>query len=522
MKNLLKVCALGLACAILPTLSNNTKEVKAEESTVIEAFAHYEFNDASNPGKDSSSHGFDLNKKSNSPNADALTIKTDGTEGYVSIIGDRYDSGVSKNTGAYLYAPQIGETSKDFSDMIVGSFTVSFTFRADNSLAYGDAYALTFGRYGSCLTIVPWGNKIEVQINNVSYAPGSTFDERQQYNEKNRDYYDVSSLEWTNVTVTADDLTNEYVVYINGNEVKRTIMPKAKLTSDADDDYTLCLGAQCNIYGSSAHMFGLCDIADLQIYDCVLSKANVDNILAGKKPTVEDQGVDAVYVESIAEFDASSIDLDITDVNTISDILSGGLPEKIKAKTSDGIERSYPVFWYQAANNTIKGYVQTGKINPSLKEVVLTYKYVVKFTGTEGLVNVKELKIDGKDYTEGDAISSLKHLVSFKLEANEGVTINSVSNFDIEYEPEEDGTYYIEVAEGGLIVVDAKADKPSVEPSEEPSEVPSTPSTSDDKTSETKPSEDKPTKKGCKGAATTSILGLLAIAGAMIISKKRK
>ena len=63
MKNLLKVCTLGLACAILPTLSNNTKEVKAEESTVIKAFAHYEFNDASNPGKDSSSHGFDLNKK---------------------------------------------------------------------------------------------------------------------------------------------------------------------------------------------------------------------------------------------------------------------------------------------------------------------------------------------------------------------------------------------------------------------------------------------------------------------------
>ena len=298
-------------------------------------------------------------------------------------------------------------------------------------------------------------------------------------------------------------------------------MPKVKLTSDADDDYTLCLGAQCNIYGSSAQMFGLCDIADLQIYDCSLSSANVANILAGNKPTIEDQGIDTVYVESIAELDASSIDLEITDVNTISDILSNGLPEKIKAKTSDGIERSYPIFWYPAANNTIRGYVQTGKINPALNEVVLTYKYVVKFTGTEGLVNVKELKIDGKDYVEGDAISSLKHLVSFKLEPNEGVTINSVSNFDIEYEPEDDGTYYIEVAEGGLIIVDAKSSKPSVEPSEQPSETPSTPTTSEDKTSESKPTDDKPTKKGCKGAATTSIIGLLAIAG-VLFSKKRK
>ena len=148
MKKLLSTLILSLTCCgALAVSVNEVKSVNADEDVKIEAFAHYEFEDASNPGKDSSKHGFDLLKASTSPNQNAMQMLSDNGDGYVSIRRDQEANGQTKGTGAYLYAPQQGNTKYDFSDMINKSYTVSFTFKSDNSISLGDVYSLSFGRY---------------------------------------------------------------------------------------------------------------------------------------------------------------------------------------------------------------------------------------------------------------------------------------------------------------------------------------------------------------------------------------
>ena len=186
MKKLLLALLMAVCGTVLLT-SGNVANAESSDA-VIDPFAHYEFEDESNPGKDSSKHGFDLKVGKSSASATAFQMLDDSGDGYVSIRRDQYDTGVSKNTGAWLYAPQQGESSYDFSDMITGSYTVSFTFKADSTFKHGDVYAITFGRYTSCYTIVPWANGVEIQLNNIDLAPGETPEEKQTYVEGNKKF----------------------------------------------------------------------------------------------------------------------------------------------------------------------------------------------------------------------------------------------------------------------------------------------------------------------------------------------
>ena len=457
MKKLLLTLLL-MACFVTVFATTNLVEA-AEGEVVIEPFAHYEFNDAENPGKDSSKHGFDLKKASTSGKAEAMQMLVDpaDNDGYVSIRRDQYDNGQTKNTGAYLYAPQQGNTSYDFSDMVSGSYTVSFTFKSDNTIGHGDVYALTFGRYTSCLTIVPWADGIELQLTNLEFAPGETNEEKQTYVEANKRKYAISTLDWINLTVTADADSNVYCVYVDGELLETLTLPGVKLTSSSFDDYTFCIGAQCNIYGNSATQFGNVDVKDLAIYDCALSEENVKAVLANEQPTLSKQPANTVYVESVEQLDLEEIDLEITDVNTLDVLLGEGLPSKVKATTSNGVERSYPVYWYAGADSTIRGYVQSGYLNPTGAEVVLEYKYVAKFDYDEDLVTIKNIKLDGEDYVPGTPISSTKHLLQFEVEAKAGAKLGSVMYWGMETDPDDEGIYYVDILEGALVYIDAQA-----------------------------------------------------------------
>ena len=564
MKKTTKFFIFALCVSSIPALIQNTSDVNAENDTVIEAFAHYEFNDASNPGKDSSMHGFDLVKQVTSANQDAMQVLKDGDDSYVSIRRDQYATGVTKDTGAYLYAPQQGNTSYDFSDMINGSYTFSATFKSDNSIGHGDVYAISFGRYNSCFTIVPWANKLQIQVNSFDYAEGTTDEEKQQFCETNVLNYTISTIDWTNVTVSADADTKKCRIFINGNLMEEVTLPGVRLTT-SHDDYTFAIGAQCNIYGNSATQYGNVDVKNLQLYDCALSDANVAKLISGEQPTLNLQGEGTVYVESISEVDLTTIDAQITDVNTIDNLLTNGLPNKLKAKTSNNIERSYPVYWYKTNNSTIKGYLQTGVINPQLKEVEIPYNYTCKFAYDEDIISLKEVKLDGKDFTPGTAIDSKKHLITFKIDAKNGAKVNSVEYYGMEWDAEDDGTYYIDIAEGALITIDASLPKYKItymdgdeklgtstytengneklstftkegytfvgwyadkELTKEYSAIDyanPTDLTLYAKWEEVKNNDDNNnTSKGCKGDVAFSFMGLVSIAGALIISKKRK
>lgn len=560
MKKLLSTLILSLTCCAAVAVSvNDTKPVKANEDVKIEAFAHYEFEDSANPGKDSSKHAFDLVKASTSANQNALQMLKDGNDGYVSIRRDQESNGLTKGTGAYLYAPQQGNSSYDFSDMIRGSYTVSFTFKSDNSIAFGDVYSLTFGRYTSCFSIVPWGNRVEVQLNNLMTAEGETLDEKQKFCEANMKSYNINTNSWTNITVSADADSSKAYVYINGSLRDTVNMPGVALTSYAHDDYVLAIGAQCNIYGGSATQFGNVDVKDLQIYDCALSEANVSKVIAGEDATLANQG-EAIYVDSLEELDMDAIDLGITDVNSLENLTSGALPAKAKVKLSNGVERSYPVYWYESGENKINGYVQCGYLNPSLKEYELQYNYVCKFDYDADLLEVTDIRMDNVTYVPGTPITPARHTVTFKVEAKEGATLESVEYFGMEWSAEDDGTYYVDIAEGAAIVLNAQAKKYTVTYMYNDEKLGTSKYTKNgheelmsyekdgytfegwysDKALTTKVTEldrqnmqditlyakfvstsNEPSNSGCKGSVATSLFGLLAIAGALIISKRK-
>ena len=454
MKKIL-LALLTAVCGTVLLTSSNVANAEAND-VVISPFAHYEFEDASNPGKDSSKHGFDLSVGKTSASATAIQMLDDNGDGYVSLRRDQYDTGVSKNMGAWLYAPQQGDTPYDFSDMITGSYTVSFTFKANSDFGHGDVYALTFGRYTSCYTITPWAGGVEIQLNNVDLAPGETFDEKQKYVEANKKFYAVSTKDWCNITLTADATTNTHTLYFNGQLLDTLVLPGVKLSSSANDDYTFAIGAQSNIYGNSATQYGNVDVKELAIYDCALSSDNVAAILAGNDAKLANQPADEIYVESIEELDLEEIDLEITDVNTLSDLMSTGLPTKVKATTSNGVQRSYPVYWYGGSNQKICGYIQTGYTNAELKEIELSYNYVAKFDYDADLVTIKNVQLDGVEYVPGTPITSSKHLLSFELELKDGAKLESVEYWDMEVE-EEDGVYYADILEGGLVYINAKS-----------------------------------------------------------------
>lgn len=180
--------------------------------------ALYEFEDETKPGQDTSGNGFDLKVLNTSQNGDeAIQIKedTDG-EKYVSLVSDRNAEDKGGKTGACLYAPQLGNSGMDFSDLIRESYTVSITFRRDNSKYQGDHYMLAVGRYNDAFQITPWKNGVEIQVNNMDMAPGANNDEKQQWLEKNLAFYTVDTSNWTTVTVSTDAVKNAATIYING------------------------------------------------------------------------------------------------------------------------------------------------------------------------------------------------------------------------------------------------------------------------------------------------------------------
>ena len=461
MKKILIVCLSLLLCSLFLI---NTNSVFASEQTVIEAFAHYEFEDVNNYGKDSSKHGFDLKKVNTSINNDAIQLLVDENDddGYVSIRRDQDENGVTKGSGAYLYAPQQGNSSYDFSDMITGSYTFSMKFRSDNTIGEGDVYAISFGRYNSCLTVVPWKNGLSIQLNNIEFAEGTSLEEKQEYCAQQLYEISCSTLEWIDLSITADSDTNESCVYINGELIYKETLKDVKLTSSGMEDYTFAIGAQCNIYGASAQQFGNVDIKDLVIYDCCLSAENILNVIFGQDAVLEKQPTDIIYVKSVETLNPATIDLEITDVNTFDSIMENSLPEKVKVTLSNNVDRSYPVYWFVGQDQTIRGYVQCGFVNPSLSEIELQYEYVAKFEYDDKLVTISDIKLDGAEYVPGTPITSAKHMIYFKLEVAEGAVVNSVSCLGMDWEAEDDGTYYIDIAEGGLIVIDAEKESYTV------------------------------------------------------------
>lgn len=189
MKRILSLgIVLALAAGGMAFAPKATEAVSAgaEDAAVIQPMAMYEFDDAENPGKDTSANGYDLVALNTSTQGEAaMQVKTDETTGknYLSLISDRSSDGMGGTSGACLYAPQLGNSGMDFSDLIRDSYTVTITFRRDNTSNIGDHYMLATGRYNDSFQLTPWRSAVQVQVNNMYMAPGATDDEKQAWLE---------------------------------------------------------------------------------------------------------------------------------------------------------------------------------------------------------------------------------------------------------------------------------------------------------------------------------------------------
>ena len=459
-----KIFSLALSFALFAgvagSLPTNNKVVHAaDEAIEITPFAHYEFLDANNPGKDSSGNNFDLLPYVTSSSPEALQIKQDSNgENYLQLVSDRDAQGHALNRGGCLYAPELGNSGKDFSDLVTGSFTVSFTFRRDNSAWIGDHYALATGRYNDSFQITPWKSVVDVQLSNYKFAPGETHEEKQVHMETSITPVPHVTTEWTNVIVVEDADTNMASVYING-ELKGEYPLAGVAMTRQDSKYVFTLGAQSEAIGTTANAtigYATVDIKECRVYDSALTSANVAQLYSGEEATL---AADTEYIASVQELNAADYDLLVTDVNSISKIGSEVLPSKVNVTLGvSGVSVKAPVTWYPVKEDgveKIKGYIHSSYARTA-SQYAFEYGYTIRLDYDSSKVTVTQIKLNNMAYTPGTPIEAKKQYLSFKVRAvSDRATIN-VSYLDFDWDPFEEGVYQLEVTGGAHVYIDAE------------------------------------------------------------------
>jgi len=523
----------------LAAVKATVKEVSAEGEQIIKPFADYRFQDATNLGKDTSGNGFDLNKVVSSSNPHAFEQLEDEDGKYLSIARDEDQDGNPNGGGAYLYAPQLGTTGRDWSDLIQGNFTVTMTIKSDTNYGRGDRYNISFGRYNSALCMVAWRGAWETAICNSDFFvpedhPGV---EKQAWLESNINQISNTAVgdTWINITCVGNVDEGKLYYYVNG-VLASTYEPEGgvRLTNiksgDEQASYTFCIGAQCDMGGTSTAQYGTCCYRQISVWDCALSADNVATVVGGSDAVLsaQEDGND-VYVTNVEAPDLSDVDFQVTDANKLSSIVKSQLgSKKLKVTTSDGQTHTYPTLWYPGTDGkTIYGKAVQPAINLENKMHSVEYTYTCKMDVDENKVEVSEVLLDGDDFEFGTAINEKRHSIEFILTPKKGVTITTVIYNEMEFEPEEadvDGYYYIQFSKGALIVVETSGQPEGQATSSSEAPVGSSEAPTSNPTSQPTGSDGGTTSSGCGGsiAAGSIILALIGFAGVAVIARKKE
>lgn len=471
-----KILGLGIAALMLAgSLSvaapfTGAKADEAAASTEIKPFALYEFQDESNPGKDTSGNGYDLVAKT--VGLGTIEIKEENGEKYLPLDSLRDEEDLSSTgNGGFLYAPAL-KGKKDFSDMLKESFTVEIEFRNDNQGKHvsaeespdgqphwytrGDHYLLHTGRYNNSLGITPWKAGIEYQVFNQASYENSGMTEQEVYDtmQSNMVTVTVDTREWTKVVVVGDAEADKFSIYHNGTLVKEVVVPDV-LFSYESQAYTFCIGAQAEYDGNACTMFATADVKHCSVYDTALSAENVAKLYKGEAAVVEEG---QTYITEVGAIDTSAMDLQITNVNSLDVVMNETLPKKASITLSTGATKPCDIFWY-AKGGKIKGYLQSKYLNCNGLGYEVDYTYTVKMVYDESLVTVKDLCMDDEPLTLGSDITGGKHEISFSVEpANKYVTVDEVDYDGMLYE-EFDGMFYLDINNGGVIEINAAMKK---------------------------------------------------------------
>ncbi len=462
-----KLMSLMLAAAITAggTALLNPQAVKAsaEETAdnTIKTVAHYEFNDANNIGKDSSTNGFDLAIKDTSVAADGQKGVDWGEEEGKTFAKLRRTCDEEGNMrGGILYAPRFSESdSRDFSDLIPGSFTLSIQFRGvDIPANNGSYYLLQTGRYNQSMGIAPWATAIEYQPYSQLGAPyeDTSTEDAAQWTQTNRSTISAEvNGNWHTLTFSADADTSSIAVYYNGELQTTLVKDDAKVFFSMGDlnRYTFCLNGQCESDGNANTMYGSFDVSEVRVYDVALSEANVTKIYNGEEAVIEDGMTYATEIQDV-QSEINKVDTKITDKNKMSTII-GNLPKSVKVKTSDGSTKKTNIVWYKANATELKCYLQAkGYSNAKQLSLTVNYGYTVDFTYDSTLIRVTDVQVNGEDFVPGTVTERLREAsLTFKIEKlDPTVEITGFAYDNMEYEyadlwDGEEGYFYLDISD---------------------------------------------------------------------------
>ena len=284
---ILIACTISLTGMGIITMAsaNGTSEIIAPE-TGFNAVAHYEFNDETNLGKDSLGN-YDLVAKN------------------VGI--DRVNGGVALKDNGLLYAPALdepnGDAYTDFSDLIKGSYSVSFRAYM-RSLGGGGNYIVSTGSYGShfCINWCYGGLSYSFgNGQNEDFGTNAANGNGQEMLNATNNWYRVNTIyneKDLTVTVTATrEGDSEYAF-------SKTHQLTAASTFGGNDRYSFTIGAQSHLGGwDDCHANAELgdgtviypNISDFRIYSGVIdateiaaiAKYDADNLAAANAPTYE-------------------------------------------------------------------------------------------------------------------------------------------------------------------------------------------------------------------------------------------
>lgn len=389
----------------------------------IKPLVWYEFNDKDNLGKDSMGN-FDL--------------KVGGKQKIDYNEEGKYITFKRENQ-SYLYAPAV-TGDKNFSRFITGSYTVSITVNADNSITDGSYYMINTNAYGEGFLIYGCYGQYT-----VIYSAGGAAAHKLVVNTG------VLTDSWVTLTVTVDKTTGLIAFYKNAELLISKTVDNFESFAYDQSRYTFAIGAQATVTDNDGTQYYDGSISDVKVYDYALSARNVGDLIANAGKTDALKSYSNYCTVTDIEVDLEDVDTVLSKNNTLEDIYAG-LPISVKVTDSKGGVQECEVEWLGRKNDKIVGYVkgcEAANVQGLKAEVALSYKIEMdEFKNGE----LKDVKLDGEAFdAQGIHQVGVEKTLTFTAQANEYYEVNYITVNDVKLVVGENGVYTVKVSDYALI-----------------------------------------------------------------------
>lgn len=399
--------------------------IDRSEYKQIKPIAWYQFNDATNIGKDSMGN-FDLLL------GGLQQVEHHANDGYVTF---------KKDNKSYLYAPAINN-GKDFSDLLSGSYTVSIDLNFDNTINDGSQYAITTSSYGEGFLLYGCYDGVEVVYSSGGYSSHKLI-------------YSTGSLKnsWTTLTVSVDKEKSTVSFFVNG-QLFRTQRVDNINNFSSNDIYTFALGAQATITGADGAQFFEGSMRNVKVYDFALSEKNVNDLIRNQ---FDSSVYQETYVKEVMPIE--NVDSIISETNTI-DKIKDNLPQQVNVKYSDNTIKLASVTWIGYKNGNIVGYLtNTDYPNIASLMVYCPIYYRINFVKSNN-ITLEDVMVNGLRYQESDTYKVNDEVeIEFKIKTNSYYKISSVSVNGKEILPDNDNIYHVTITDYSAIRINSMANE---------------------------------------------------------------